>query len=152
MLWEDVFFALDVAPHAQVISVLADTPFYHWVRGGKTRRRPTPQTRGVLALGPGDRATDERQALRAGLEGQWRLMLLHQYRSRVLTRSTAVCSPRPSADFPSGRRRRPDHQPHPRELDADLTPTHSVGPSWCAPDAGICWRCWWLGHRPGRKK
>ena len=33
VLWEDVFFALDIAPHAKVISVLADTPFYHWVRG-----------------------------------------------------------------------------------------------------------------------
>ena len=63
VLWEDVFFALDVAPHAKVISVLADTPFYHWVRGGEDRvvvlhRRPA----GVLALGPGDRAADQRQA------------------------------------------------------------------------------------------
>ena len=65
VLWEDVFFALDVAPHAKVISVLADTPFYHWVRGGKTASSSyTGATRGVLALGAGDRAVDERQALR----------------------------------------------------------------------------------------
>jgi hypothetical protein len=30
VLWEDVFFALDLAPHLEVVSVLADTPFYHW--------------------------------------------------------------------------------------------------------------------------
>jgi hypothetical protein len=87
VLWEDVFFALDVAPHAKVISVLADTPFYHWVRGGgrtasssytadqreywRWVREIVVQTNAKLS-GP-------------GLENQWRLMLLHQYRSRVLT-------------------------------------------------------------------
>lgn len=85
VLWEDVFFALDVARHAKVISVLADTPFYHWVRGRRTAsssytkdwreywrwvREIVLQTNEKLA-GP-------------DLAGQWRLMMLHQYRSRVL--------------------------------------------------------------------
>lgn len=36
VLWEDVFFNVEVFRHAQVISVLSDTPFYHWVRQGQT--------------------------------------------------------------------------------------------------------------------
>ena len=66
VLWEDVFFALDIAPHAKVISVLADTPFYHWVRGRKTTSSSfTQDVRRVLALGARDRSKDEREALRA---------------------------------------------------------------------------------------
>ncbi|MER7797225.1 glycosyltransferase family 2 protein [Microbacterium sp. NPDC096154] len=32
--YEDLFFNIDVAAHARVISVLAETPFYHWVHTG----------------------------------------------------------------------------------------------------------------------
>ena len=89
VLWEDVFFALDVAPHAKVISVLADTPFYHWVRAGKTasssfRRDPREYWRWVRQI---VLKTTERLAGPELLE-QWRLMLLHQYRTRVLNRLT----------------------------------------------------------------
>ena len=66
VLWEDVFFALDVAPHAEVISVLADTPFYHWVQGRQNCLIVLPgPPRGVLALGARDRSKDQREALRA---------------------------------------------------------------------------------------
>jgi glycosyltransferase involved in cell wall biosynthesis len=86
VLWEDVFFALDVARHAKVISVMADTPFYHWVREGRTasssylhdQREYWRWVREIVVQ------TNEKLA---GPEfaSQWRLMLLHQYRSRVLT-------------------------------------------------------------------
>ncbi|MFC7405062.1 glycosyltransferase [Georgenia alba] len=36
VLWEDVFFNIDVAAHRPRVAVLADVPFYHWVRGGRT--------------------------------------------------------------------------------------------------------------------
>ena len=32
VLWEDIYHNAQVARHAQVVSVLADTPFYHWVQ------------------------------------------------------------------------------------------------------------------------
>lgn len=91
VLWEDVFFNLDVARHASVVSTMADTPFYHWVRDGGTAsssygkdlrefwrwvREIVVQTNDKLA---GD-----------ALRGQWQLMLAHQYRSRVLAPLAAV--------------------------------------------------------------
>ena len=87
LLWEDLFFALDVAPHAKVISVLSDTPFYHWVRGRKTasstfRENPAEYWHWVREV---VRKTNERLS-GPTLKGQWRLMLLHQYQSRVLAR------------------------------------------------------------------
>ena len=78
VLWEDVFFALDIAPHAKVISVLADTPFYHWVRGGRTasssyQDRPEEYWHWVREI---VQKTNEKLS-GPTLEGQWRLMLLH---------------------------------------------------------------------------
>ncbi|WP_405373187.1 MULTISPECIES: glycosyltransferase [unclassified Microbacterium] len=32
VLWEDQFFNIEVARHAQVVSTLASVPFYHWVK------------------------------------------------------------------------------------------------------------------------
>ena len=66
VLWEDVFFALDIAPHAKVISVLADTPFYHWVRPQNGLIVILGAPRGVLALAAPDRSDDEREAFRSG--------------------------------------------------------------------------------------
>ena len=87
MLWEDVFFALDVAPHAKVISVLADTPFYHWVQGGKTasssyQDRPYEYWHWVRKI---VQKTNENLS-GPTLASQWRLMLLFQYHRRVLLR------------------------------------------------------------------
>jgi len=36
VLWEDVFFNIDVGGHRPRVAILAETPFYHWVRGGRT--------------------------------------------------------------------------------------------------------------------
>lgn len=35
-IWEDVFFNVDVAAKRPRVAVLADVPFYHWVRKGET--------------------------------------------------------------------------------------------------------------------
>jgi hypothetical protein len=87
VLWEDVFFALDIAPHAKVISVLADTPFYHWVQGGKTasssyQDRPYEYWDWVRKI---VQKTNENLS-GPTLASQWRLMLLFQYHRRVLLR------------------------------------------------------------------
>lgn len=34
-IWEDIFFNIEVYRHAEVISLLSDTAFYHWVRTGQ---------------------------------------------------------------------------------------------------------------------
>jgi glycosyltransferase involved in cell wall biosynthesis len=85
VLWEDVFFALDVAQHTKVISVMADTPFYHWVRDRDTASSTYTQDiqeywrwlREIVLQ------TNEKLS-KPGFENQWRLMLLFQYASRVL--------------------------------------------------------------------
>jgi Glycosyl transferase family 2 len=126
VLWEDVFFALDVAKHAKVISVLADTPFYHWVRKGSTAsssytkdkrefwhwvREIVVQTNDKLA-GP-------------ALEQQWRLMLLHQYRSRVLAPLGPSLFAAPKDEFDFVREVVDDLLANhiPESLDTHLTPT-----------------------------
>jgi hypothetical protein len=59
------------------------------------------------------------------LEGQWRLMLLHQYRSRVLARLDTRLFKGPSQDFELVKAMAGDiiHNHIPVELDADLSPT-----------------------------
>jgi hypothetical protein len=59
------------------------------------------------------------------LEGQWRLMLLHQYRSRVLARLDTSLFKGPSQDFELVKAMAEDiiHNHIPVELDADLSPT-----------------------------
>lgn len=86
VLWEDVFFALDLAPHVKVISVLADTPFYHWVRGRVTASSSYTKNREEYWRWVREIVIQTNEKL-AGprLRDQHRLMLLHQYRSRVLT-------------------------------------------------------------------
>jgi glycosyltransferase involved in cell wall biosynthesis len=85
VLWEDVFFALDVARHAKVISVMADTPFYHWVRVGKTASSSYTQDLKEYWHWVREIVVQTNEKLGSPeLAAQWRLMLLHQYRSRVL--------------------------------------------------------------------
>ena len=126
VLWEDVFFALDIAPHARVISVLADTPFYHWVRGGKTAsssyaQDPKEYWRWVREI------VLKTNARLAGphLAGQWRLMLLHQYRSRVLSalRTSLFTADPDVRDFVRATATDLVENHIPESLDADLTPT-----------------------------
>jgi glycosyltransferase involved in cell wall biosynthesis len=125
VLWEDVFFALDIAPHAEVISVLADTPFYHWVRGRKTTSSSFRQSlneywhwvRKIVQM------TNEKLS-GPGLAGQWRLMLLHQYRSRVLARLDTSLFKGPPEEFELVKAMVEEiiHNHIPAELDAALSP------------------------------
>jgi glycosyltransferase involved in cell wall biosynthesis len=126
VLWEDLFFALDVAPHAKVISVLADTPFYHWVRAGKStsstfRQNPEEYWHWVREV---VQRTNEKLT-GPGLEGQWRLMLLHQYRTRVLARlETAVFNgSRSDLEIVTAMAGDIINNHIPEELDACLSPT-----------------------------
>lgn len=126
VLWEDVFFALDVAQHAKVISVLADTPFYHWVRGKTTASSSYHQNRREY-WGWVREIVRQTNAKLAGpeLADQWRLMMLHQYRSRILAplgSSVFAASP---ADFAVVRETVDEmiRQEIPLELDDHLTPT-----------------------------
>jgi glycosyltransferase involved in cell wall biosynthesis len=125
VLWEDVFFALDVAPHAKVVSVLADTPFYHWVRGPKTAsssywERPEEYWHWVREI---VQMTNEKLS-GPTLEGQWRLMLLHQYRSRVLARLDTKLFKAPNQQVELAKAMAEDILGNhiPPELDAGLSP------------------------------
>jgi glycosyltransferase involved in cell wall biosynthesis len=125
LLWEDIFFSLDVASQARVISVLADTPFYHWVRGRKTtsstfRQNLEEYWHWVREL---VRMTNEKLT-GPTLDRQWRLMLLHQYRTRVLARLDASLFKAPSQEFELVRAIVEDiiNNHIPAELDAFLSP------------------------------
>ncbi|WP_434081020.1 glycosyltransferase family 2 protein [Sanguibacter sp. Z1732] len=86
VLWEDVYFNIDVSRHAEVVSVLADTPFYRWIRDRETasstyRDDPVEYWRGVRRI---IEYTVER------LDGparslQRHQMLAYQFRHRVAT-------------------------------------------------------------------
>ena len=127
VLWEDVFFALDIAPHAKVISVLADTPFYHWVRGRKTasssyRDRPEEYWHWVREI---VQKTNEKLCSPT-LEGQWRHMLLYQYHRRVLLRLDPSFFDASSSEFELVKAIVEDIIGNhiPAELDAGLSPTN----------------------------
>ena len=126
VLWEDVLFALDLAPHVKVISVLADTPFYHWVRGAKTASSTFHTDLPAywhwlreIVIRTNERLAGPR------LERQWRLMLLHQYRSRVLAPLGTALFKADRRDFEVARATADDivRNHIPPELDAELTPT-----------------------------
>jgi GT2 family glycosyltransferase len=126
VLWEDVFFALDVAKHAKVISVLADTPFYHWVRKGKTASSSYTKDKREFWRWVREIVVQTNEKL-AGpeLQDQWRLMLLHQYRSRILAPLGASVFAAPADEFEFIRATvdelLADHIP--ADLDTHLTPT-----------------------------
>jgi hypothetical protein len=88
VLWEDVFFNVDIAAHGPKVGILSDVPFYHWVRGRTTAsssygKDPLEFWRGVLDI---VRAIDG-QLGRLDAEGRrlhYEPLLLHQLRSRVL--------------------------------------------------------------------
>ena len=146
VLWEDVFFALDIAPHAKVVSVLADTPFYHWVRGPRTAsssywERPEEYWHWVREI---VQMTNEKLS-GPTLEGQWRLMLLHQYRSRVLARLDTKLFKAPISRLSLPRR-------WPRTSSATTSLRSwtlvsarwiSVKLRWCVVGDGISSRSWW---------
>jgi glycosyltransferase involved in cell wall biosynthesis len=127
VLWEDVFFALDVARHAKVISVLAETPFYHWVRGQETASSSYTKDRGEYWRWVREIViqTNEKLGGDPALAGQWRLMMLHQYRSRVLSQLglSLLKAPRKEFDMVRGVVDELLNVHIPEELDAALTPT-----------------------------
>ncbi|MFC9917638.1 glycosyltransferase family 2 protein [Agromyces binzhouensis] len=83
VLWEDIFFNLQVAEHATTISTLATTPFYHWVQtkgsGSTTFRRADPEWWSHL-----ERVVESIEHHLAKDELQRRQLLRHQYATRVL--------------------------------------------------------------------
>ena len=126
VLWEDVFFALDIAAHAKVISVLADTPFYHWVQGGKTasssyRDRPYEYWYWVREI---VQKTNENLS-GPTLASQWRLMLLFQYHRRVLLRldTSFFDAPRSELELVKPIVENIIGNLIPPQLDTDLSPT-----------------------------
>lgn len=126
VLWEDVFFCLEVAKHATVISVMADTPFYHWVRKGKTASSTYHENVGEYWHWVREIVVQTNELLAAPeLRGQWRLMLLHQYRSRILAVLGTSLFRAPAEDFQLVRQTVDDLIKNhiPAELDDYLTPT-----------------------------
>jgi glycosyltransferase involved in cell wall biosynthesis len=126
VLWEDVFFALDVAQHMKVVSVMADTPFYHWVRGQTTASSSYTKNREEYWRWVREIVVQTNEKLAAPhLREQWRLMLLHQYRSRVLAPLGPSVFQAPQKDFEFVRRTADEiiNTHVPEELDAYLTPT-----------------------------
>jgi hypothetical protein len=85
VMWEDIFFNVKVMRHAQVMSVLASVPYYHWftTRGsGSTGfQRSNPEfwqwLRRVLE-------TTETDLAGPALAQQHRQLMGHQYRSRII--------------------------------------------------------------------
>lgn len=126
VLWEDVFFALDVARHSKVISNLSDTPFYHWVRGKTTASSSYTRNRVEFWTWVKQIVLQTNEKL-AGpeLHQQWRLFLLHQYRSRVLAPLGSPIFKLPQQEFEFVRDTADElvNEHIPQELDAYLTPT-----------------------------
>ena len=93
MLWEDVYFNIEVYRYASVISVLSDTPVYRWVHTGVNNSStygPDSQEfwdklqrlfAFIAQALPGDEFADARDA-----------MFLQQYRTRVLGRFNQMLS------------------------------------------------------------
>jgi glycosyltransferase involved in cell wall biosynthesis len=126
VLWEDVFFALDIASQAKVISVLADTPFYHWVRGRRTTSSSFHQNLDEYWHWVREIVQKTNEKLSGPtLQGQWRLMLLYQYHRRVLLRLDTSLFDASSSELELVKAIVEDIIGNliPPELDADLSPT-----------------------------
>jgi glycosyltransferase involved in cell wall biosynthesis/polysaccharide pyruvyl transferase WcaK-like protein len=97
VLWEDQFFNLKVARHAQVISTMSSVPFYHWVYtkgSGSTLFVKNTEDywmwlRRLLQATVDELSEDH-------LVGQREQLLLHQYGARVLGALDARFADRPS--------------------------------------------------------
>lgn len=122
VLWEDVFFCLDVARHAKIISVLADTPFYHWVRGGETASSSYTANREEYWLGVA-KIIEYTNSVLDGPErdAQRRSMLGHQYRTRILAPLADAFSDNAAADRTLWELLERTVAQIPSELDATLT-------------------------------
>ena len=125
VLWEDVFFCLDVARHATVVSVMADTPFYHWIRRTKTASSSFGDNPVEFWTALRDVITQCNELLSGpDLARQRKLMLSWQYRFRVLARLEPSLFRRAPAELASVRAIIADIVLNsiPLELDAELPP------------------------------
>lgn len=85
VLWEDIFFNVAALRHAQVVSTMASTPYYHWYTtkgsGSTTFRRARPEwwhwLNEVIVAIDQDLASDE-------LARERDLLRLHQYSDRLI--------------------------------------------------------------------
>ncbi len=85
VLWEDVFFNLDVAKHAKVVSTMTSTPFYHWVQhGSNTSQTFTRNLRDYWAGLNEIFAATVVSLAEPGLAQQKSLMLAYQYSTRLI--------------------------------------------------------------------
>ena len=87
MLWEDIYFNVEAWRHADVVSVLADTPVYLWWSSGAN----TSKTYGPRSPEFWDRLDQLFDFIDSTLDGPAfadarQLMLTHQFRGRVLGR------------------------------------------------------------------
>lgn len=99
VLWEDIFFNIDVAAHADVISTLSSVPYYYWVTtkgSGSTtflRSRDEWWDWFEKVLVAADKTLGD-----AGLAEQRQQMLRHQYRSRLIDAFNAQYARRPDEE------------------------------------------------------
>ncbi|MFE6963796.1 glycosyltransferase [Agromyces sp. NPDC057679] len=97
VLWEDIFFNVEVAEHAATISTLSSVPFYHWVQtagsGSTTFKRSDPVWWDYLS-----QVIDsiERHLGHDSLQGAQ--LRRHQYRSRLLASFNPAYGRRPLAE------------------------------------------------------
>lgn len=98
MLWEDIYFNVEAYRHAEVVTVLSDTPVYLWHATGANNSK----TYGPKTAEFWDRLLDLFAFIQNTLdspayEADRVAMLLHQYRGRVLARlSRALATATPA--------------------------------------------------------
>jgi glycosyltransferase involved in cell wall biosynthesis len=129
VMWEDIFFNLQVARHADVISTMSSTPYYHWYEtarsGSTTFDRTTPAWWGWLDEVM--RAIDDDLA-EPDLQTQRALMRRQQYRGRLMPTFNDLYPRRPKAErtelFAAGRTAQSAH--FAATDDAELTGTYRL--------------------------
>lgn len=129
VLWEDVFFNVLVGRHAKVISTMASTPYYHWCATPGSGSTTFLRSRGEWWLWLEEMVA----AISSDLEGerlatQRRLLLQHQYRSRLLDSFNNLYARRPATErkliFENARRIQATY--FPEELDQCLNRTQQM--------------------------
>lgn len=123
VLWEDVFFNVLVAKHAKVISTLSSTPYYHWFATPGSGSTSFLRSRSEWWYWLDQMVTAIHEDLAdPALADQRRLLLEHQYRSRLLDSFNNRYAPRAADErkliFEHARRIQDEH--FPVELDDAL--------------------------------
>lgn len=85
VLWEDIFFNVAVLAKAEVVSTMASTPYYHWFTTAGSGSTTFRRARAEWWFWLGEVIEAIESGLDApGLEDERRLLLEHQYRSRLM--------------------------------------------------------------------